>query len=91
VVIGSTSGSLLWLLVILTLILVGLGVVIAAIIHAATTPHQDFQAAHQSKAAWISAMAILGLVLWPVGIVVALIYLLAIRPKLDLVRQGRSQ
>jgi Protein of unknown function (DUF2516) len=78
---------LFWLII----ILFGLGLVIAAIIHAASTPKQAFRAARQSKIAWIVSMAVLGIVLWPIGIVLAVVYLLSVRPKLDAVRTTSLQ
>jgi Na+-driven multidrug efflux pump len=64
------------------LVLAG-GVVIAVfgVVDAAVTPDASFRAAGKSKVSWIVAIAATTIVFLPMGGVVAIYYLVAVRPK----------
>jgi hypothetical protein len=59
-----------------------------ALIDAASRPDAVWTAADQSKTMWIVLLVIGILIVFPVGIIVALIYLLSIRQKLAKVREA---
>jgi TRAP-type C4-dicarboxylate transport system permease small subunit len=78
--IGHEVVSTGWLAAIGLIGLAGLAVTLWAIIDAASTPSTDFTAAGHSKGTWIVLMAILYCVTAIIGVVLALFYLLSIRP-----------
>jgi len=59
-----------------------LGLTIWALVDAAGRPDEAWQRAGQTRALWIVLLA-LGLVFCMLGLIVALIYLLSIRPQLN--------
>ena len=69
------------LVVIVSLVIVFLGVSIWAIIDAALRPSEAFVAVRESKAMWLALIVIFSLSLFIVGFILALVYLLSIRPK----------
>lgn len=69
------------LVIIVSLFIVFLGVSIWAIIDAASRPSEAFVAVRESKALWLTLIAIFTLSLAIVGFILALVYLLSIRPK----------
>lgn len=69
------------LVIIVALLVVFLGVSIWAIIDAASRPSEAFTAVRESKALWLTLIAIFTLSLVIVGFILALVYLLSIRPK----------
>jgi len=71
------------------LALVGLTVTLWAIIDAVSTPDADFVAVRVSKTRWIVAIALSYVLTAVVGIIVAVVYLIAIRPKLRVTERGR--
>ena len=58
-------------------------VAIVAIVNAAMKPSSSFVAVNSSKALWITLVTVFTLFVLPVGIVLALVYLLAIRPRVN--------
>jgi hypothetical protein len=76
-------GPLVLLLVpfFLGLALATVGITVWGIVDAATRPEQAWQAAGQNKTLWIVLQAAGLIAMAPVGLVLALVYLLAIRPK----------
>ena len=76
----SASGLIIVLFV-LVLGVGGLAVTIWAIVDAATKPTAAFGAAGSSKAMWITLIVVFYVFTWIVGIVLAIVYLAAIRPK----------
>ncbi len=75
------------LVIIVSLVIVFLGVSIWAIIDAASRPSEAFVAVRESKAMWLTLIAVFTLSLFVVGFILALVYLLTIRPK---VKNGSS-
>ncbi len=61
--------------------LISLGVVIWGVVDAATRPDPAWVAAGQNKVLWIVLQAVGFVVLPPAGIVLAIVYLAAVRPK----------
>jgi len=76
--IGPTE--LLLVLVVLGLTIVGFGLPIWAIVHAARAPDAAWDAVGQSRATWIALLAV-GLFLSPIGLLLALVYIATVRPK----------
>lgn len=76
-------GPLVLLLVpfFLGLALATVGITVWGIVDAATRPEQAWLAAGQNKTLWIVLQAAGLVVMAPVGLILALVYLLAIRPK----------
>ncbi|MCZ7530829.1 MAG: DUF2516 family protein [Acidimicrobiia bacterium] len=75
--IGATE-----MLIVLLIVSVGLGIPIWAIVHAAATPDSTWNAFGSSRAMWIT-LIVVGLFLSPVGFILSIVYLAAIRPKLN--------
>lgn len=69
------------LVIIVPLLIVLLGVSLWAIIDAASRPTEAFVAVRESKALWLTLITIFTLSLVMVGFILALVYLLSIRPK----------
>ena len=68
------------LLIILSL-LACLAVSIWAIVDALLRPDSQWAAADQHKVAWVVALAVGTFVLGPIGLIVAIVYLVSVRPK----------
>lgn len=75
------------LVIIVSLFIVFLGVSIWAIIDVASRPSEAFVAVRESKAMWLTLIVVFTLSLFVVGFILALVYLLSIRPK---VKKGSS-
>jgi hypothetical protein len=69
------------LFILIALLIVFLGTSIWALVDAALRPPEAFVAVGDSKALWITLIAISALALGIVGFILALVYLLSIRPK----------
>ena len=69
------------LLIVLIVILVLIGVPIWAILDASSRSSEAFHSAGSSKIAWIVAIAVLTLFFGPIGVVLAAIYLVWVRPR----------
>jgi hypothetical protein len=69
--------------VVLAAIVCGLALCVWAVIDAAMTPQAAFRAAGRSKELWITLIAVLTFCTGFGGIMVAIIYLLGIRPRLS--------
>ena len=67
-------------LLILVLLLGSVVLPLWGLVDAARRPDEEFRAAGQNKTLWIVLNA-LGLLVWGFGAVVALVYLLVVRPK----------
>ncbi len=76
----------------LLVVLVGPSLVVGvwAVIDALVRPDSDWMAADQNKTAWVIGLLVGPLVLFPLGIMVSLVYLVAIRSKLGRVARGYS-
>jgi Protein of unknown function (DUF2516) len=61
--------------------LVLLVVPIWAIVDALLRPDSQWAAADQNKVAWVVALAVTTFLLGPVGLIVAIVYLVSVRPK----------
>lgn len=70
-------------IILVALLVVFLGTSIWAIIDAALRPPEAFVAVGDSKALWITLIAVFTLALGVVGFILALVYLLSIRPKVS--------
>jgi hypothetical protein len=71
------------LIILVALLFVFLGTSIWAIIDAALRPPEAFVAVGDSKALWITLIAVFTLALGLVGFILALVYLFSIRPKIS--------
>jgi hypothetical protein len=70
------------LLLVLFILVVGLMVPVWAIIDAASRPSGAFSAAGSSKAMWLVLIVVGWLVTGLIGIILALVYLVSIRPRI---------
>jgi membrane glycosyltransferase len=61
--------------------LVLLFIPIWAIVDALLRPDSQWAAADQNKVAWVVALAVTTFLLGPVGVVLAIVYLVSVRPK----------
>jgi hypothetical protein len=61
--------------------LVLLFIPIWAIVDALLRPDSQWTAADQNKVAWVVALAVTTFLLGPVGVVLAIVYLVSVRPK----------
>jgi hypothetical protein len=68
-------------LVIILVLLLLLVLPIWAIVDALLRPDSQWAAADQNKVAWVVALAVATFLLGPVGLVVAIVYLVSVRPK----------
>jgi hypothetical protein len=68
-------------LIVLVVVFIGFGVPLWAVIDAASRPSAAFAAARSSKALWISLIAVFWFLTGIIGIVLAAVYLGAIRPR----------
>jgi hypothetical protein len=71
------------LIILVALLVVFLGTSIWAIIDAASKPREAFVAVGDSKAMWITLIAVFTLSLGIAGFILALVYLISIRPKIN--------
>jgi hypothetical protein len=69
------------IIILLVLFLVCVGVSILALVDAASTTAGAFVDAGMSKTMWVTLIAVFILVFAPVGFVLALFYLISVRPK----------
>jgi uncharacterized protein DUF2516 len=58
-----------------------LAVSIWAIVDALLRPDSQWAAADQNKVAWVVALAVGTFLLGPIGLIVAIVYLISVRPK----------
>jgi len=70
-------------LVILLIALAAVGITVFAIVDGARRPEWAWQQAGQSKSIWIALQAV-GIFVCSLGVIMAIVYLSAIRPKLIL-------
>ena len=75
------------ILVIVVVGMVTLGLPIWALVDAASRPDTAWTATGQSKVLWVALLVVLTILCW-VGWIVALAYLLAVRPKLVAAQAG---
>ena len=71
------------ILVALFYVVIFWGVAIWAVVDAASRSSRSFAAAGSSKVLWITLIVFFSLFLGPIGFIIALIYLIAIRPKVS--------
>jgi len=74
-------------LVILLVMLVPVGVTVFAIIDGVGQPEWAWQQTGQSKALWIALQAA-GIFVFPLDVIMSIIYFATVRPKLVLAQQG---
>lgn len=75
-------------LVVTVVVLIPIGLVVAALLDAAHRPDWVWALAGRNKPGWMGAIIVSGLFVLP-GIVVALVYATRIRPHLRAIEEGR--
>ncbi len=80
--------ELLLTLVVTIVVLIPIGLVVAALLDAAHRPDWVWALAGRNKPGWMGAIIVSGLFVVP-GVVVALVYGLRVRPHLQAIESGR--
>jgi len=75
--------SVFWTLIFFVLIVAGVVCLVWAVLDSARRPRGAFTAAGSSKTLWVTLLAALGVLIPFAGVILALVYLLNIRPRVN--------